>query len=226
MYIKKIIIHNFKSIENNEIIPFYKGLTIITGANGSGKTNIIDAVRFVLNNNGFKRLTSKQKEGLLFSGKNECSVAISCDYDGKNVSLMRRMTKNKSGLFSFRYYLNGINVNVEGYKNIINELKLNEIVENKQINTKQFVHNLKTSQIYIADNINSSLSENENVLVANFLNKKAKNKQIILVSMNKEIVSKANSVIEMPIKHKEDKLKSMAFSINGNAITLENWSLA
>lgn len=51
MYIKNIHIENFRNFHCIDI-PLKK-LTIVIGENDAGKTNFLDAVRLVLNNNGF-----------------------------------------------------------------------------------------------------------------------------------------------------------------------------
>ncbi|RLI61696.1 MAG: chromosome segregation protein SMC, partial [Promethearchaeia archaeon] len=47
VYIKRMICAGFKSFRKRTIINFDKGFTAIVGANGSGKSNIIDAFSFV-----------------------------------------------------------------------------------------------------------------------------------------------------------------------------------
>ncbi|MFC6718793.1 chromosome segregation protein SMC [Natrialbaceae archaeon GCM10025810] len=48
MYIKALVLDNFKSFGRKTRIPFYEDFTVVTGPNGSGKSNIIDAVLFAL----------------------------------------------------------------------------------------------------------------------------------------------------------------------------------
>jgi AAA15 family ATPase/GTPase len=49
MWIKEIIIDGFKSYKNRVVIPgFDSRFNAITGLNGSGKSNILDAICFVL----------------------------------------------------------------------------------------------------------------------------------------------------------------------------------
>jgi len=48
MYIKELVLDDFKSFGRKTRIPFYDDFTTISGPNGSGKSNIIDAVLFAL----------------------------------------------------------------------------------------------------------------------------------------------------------------------------------
>ena len=48
MYISELAIHGFKSFANKERLSFGEGVTAVVGPNGCGKTNIVDAVRWVL----------------------------------------------------------------------------------------------------------------------------------------------------------------------------------
>ena len=48
MYLKKIIISNFKTFNGSKELIFSKGYTILSGPNGSGKSNTLDAILFVL----------------------------------------------------------------------------------------------------------------------------------------------------------------------------------
>lgn len=49
MYIKEVILDGFKSYPNRTVISgFDKSFNAITGLNGSGKSNILDSICFVL----------------------------------------------------------------------------------------------------------------------------------------------------------------------------------
>lgn len=44
MYIDRIIIKNFRNINNQKIGPFSENINLLVGKNGSGKTNILEAL--------------------------------------------------------------------------------------------------------------------------------------------------------------------------------------
>jgi len=68
-YIKKIKMGGFKSFgPTTATITLDKGFTILTGPNGSGKTNIVDAVLFVLGESSARRLRSDSFSKLLYNG--------------------------------------------------------------------------------------------------------------------------------------------------------------
>ena len=72
-YIEKIEMKGFKSYGNRKVVvPLSKGFTAIVGANGSGKSNIGDAVLFVLGGLSAKAMRATRISDLIFAGsKNE-----------------------------------------------------------------------------------------------------------------------------------------------------------
>jgi len=72
--IKKIEIKGFKTFAEKTSITFDKGFTVITGPNGSGKTNIIDAVLFGLGELSAKRLRAENFSKLLFQGNPDSNL--------------------------------------------------------------------------------------------------------------------------------------------------------
>jgi len=74
-YIKKIELKGFKSFGLQTVkIIFDKGFTAITGPNGSGKTNIVDAVLFALGELSVKRLRAETAAGLIFQGSDKAGL--------------------------------------------------------------------------------------------------------------------------------------------------------
>ncbi|AFK23293.1 chromosome segregation protein SMC [Pyrococcus sp. ST04] len=68
-YIEKLELKGFKSYGNKKVvIPFSKGFTAIVGANGSGKSNIGDAILFVLGGLSAKAMRATRISDLIFAG--------------------------------------------------------------------------------------------------------------------------------------------------------------
>jgi chromosome segregation protein len=68
MRIKELQIFGFKSFPNKTIVKFSEGITAIIGPNGCGKTNILDALRWVLGEQSFSILRCNKNEELIFAG--------------------------------------------------------------------------------------------------------------------------------------------------------------
>ena len=73
--IKKLEMVGFKTFARKTTINFDKGLNVIMGPNGSGKTNIVDAIQFVLGELSVRILRATNFSALLFSGNNEVPKA-------------------------------------------------------------------------------------------------------------------------------------------------------
>ena len=67
-FIKKIEVNGFKTFGKKTTLVFDKGFTAITGPNGSGKTNIIDAVLFALGEMSARKLRATNFSNLIFHG--------------------------------------------------------------------------------------------------------------------------------------------------------------
>ena len=79
MFLKCIILKNFKSFARKTVLDFPYLFTAIVGPNGSGKSNIVDAIRWALGEQSFKNLRAEKGRDLIFSppvvGKNKNSSA-------------------------------------------------------------------------------------------------------------------------------------------------------
>jgi chromosome segregation protein len=74
-YIKKIELKGFKSFgPQTAKIVLDKGFTVITGPNGSGKTNIVDAVLFALGELSTRRLRAENAAKLIFGGSEKAGL--------------------------------------------------------------------------------------------------------------------------------------------------------
>lgn len=71
MFLSKLEIFGFKSFANRTNIAFNRGITGIVGPNGCGKTNIVDAIRWVLGEQKTTTLRSDKMENVIFNGTRE-----------------------------------------------------------------------------------------------------------------------------------------------------------
>ena len=72
--LKKIEVKGFKTFGKPTSILLEKGFTAITGPNGSGKTNVIDAVLFGLGELSSRRLRADNFAKLIFHGSPEAGL--------------------------------------------------------------------------------------------------------------------------------------------------------
>lgn len=75
MFLKRIILKNFKSFSGKTVLDFPCLFTAIVGPNGSGKSNIVDAIRWAFGEQSFKNLRAEKGRDLIFSGKSKGSSA-------------------------------------------------------------------------------------------------------------------------------------------------------
>jgi len=71
VFLKSIDIYGFKTFAEKTSILFRPGVTAIVGPNGCGKSNIVDAIRWVLGEANARSLRGEVMENVIFSGSDE-----------------------------------------------------------------------------------------------------------------------------------------------------------
>jgi len=116
LVLKKLIVHGFKSFADKVELSFENGITGVVGPNGCGKSNISDAVRWVLGEQSAKSLRGAKMEDVIFNGTEKrrkqafCEVSLVFDntdhslpIDFAEVAISRRVYRNGEG----EYQING-----------------------------------------------------------------------------------------------------------------------
>lgn len=116
MYLKQLVINGFKSFADRTRVDLRPGITAIVGPNGCGKSNIVDAIRWVLGEQSAKALRGGSMHDVIFSGTDKrkplqyCEVELifaDCEKElgtaFNEVSIVRRVARDDSS----DYFLNG-----------------------------------------------------------------------------------------------------------------------
>ncbi|MBU2976991.1 chromosome segregation protein SMC [Alteromonas sp. C1M14] len=119
MRLKSIKLAGFKSFVDPTTIPFVGEMTAVVGPNGCGKSNVIDAVRWVLGESSAKNLRGDAMTDVIFNGSSarkpvgQCSVELIFDNTSGRIggefanyaelSVKRLVTRDAQSF----YYLNG-----------------------------------------------------------------------------------------------------------------------
>jgi len=124
MRLKKIVLNGFKSFADKTEFDFNSNITAIVGPNGCGKSNVVDAVKWVLGEQKKKSLRSIQMTDVIFSGSGSRKPSgmaevtmIFTDVEGSpdesnDLEITRRLYKNGDS----QYMINNKNCRLKDIK--------------------------------------------------------------------------------------------------------------
>lgn len=153
MYFKKIEMIGFKSFADRTVIEFNGGFTAIVGPNGCGKSNVSDAIRWVLGEQSAKSLRGDNMQDVIFKGTEKrkslsyCEVTLTFDnsdrffnIDYDELSITRKLyrsgeseyqiNRNTCRLRDITDILFDSGIGKNGYS-VIGQGKVSEIVDEK-----------------------------------------------------------------------------------------------
>ena len=130
MRLKSLELKGFKSFAEKTIINFGEDVIGIVGSNGCGKSNIVDAIRWVLGEQKTKQLRSDSMTNVIFNGtktrKASGLAEVTLLFDNnkgilpmefQEVAIKRVLYKDGSG----EYYLNGIKCRLKDINNLLSD---------------------------------------------------------------------------------------------------------
>src|SRR4051812_6363022 len=115
MYLKSLELFGFKSFAPRTVMNFHRGVTCVVGPNGCGKSNVLDAIRWVLGEQSAKALRGGEMSDVIFSGTDsrqalgmaevsmcfaECEQELGLDWN--EVTITRRVYRDGGS----EYFLN------------------------------------------------------------------------------------------------------------------------
>uniref|UniRef100_A0A8C9HUV7 SMC hinge domain-containing protein n=1 Tax=Piliocolobus tephrosceles TaxID=591936 RepID=A0A8C9HUV7_9PRIM len=206
-FIKYIIVCNFKSYENENVIGPFSKFTAIIGPNGSGKSNLMDCICFVLGINN-KYLRAKNLKNLIYHKENEkldviskrkCYVKLIIERNKENVEIKR--TLNYKGVSNF--YINDKLVDHKEYTTFLRKNRIEtktktclifqgdieDIINKKPTELAKLFEYISGSDEYeqIYEDVKEKLKEKQ-ISCKNYLNDKKKIEQEI--KLHKALINK------------------------------------
>jgi len=116
LFLKRLDIFGFKSFADRTQIEFAGGITALLGPNGCGKSNVVDAVKWVLGEQAAKTLRAEKMEDVIFNGTEsrkplnvaEVTLTIANDegllpLDRPEIEIQRRLYRSGES----EYHING-----------------------------------------------------------------------------------------------------------------------
>jgi chromosome segregation protein len=127
MFLKRLTILGFKSFADRTDIAFHDGITALLGPNGCGKSNVVDAVKWVLGEHAIKSLRAEKMEDVIFGGTEtrkplnvaEVTLTIANDagllpLDLPEIEIKRRLYRSGES----EYFINGAQVRLKDIREL------------------------------------------------------------------------------------------------------------
>ncbi|MFP4302999.1 MAG: chromosome segregation SMC family protein, partial [Spirochaetaceae bacterium] len=153
MFLKSIDLFGFKSFADKSKIEFTGGISALLGPNGCGKSNVVDAIKWVLGEQATKSLRAERMEDVIFNGTDsrkalnvaEVTLTLSNDtgilsLDMPEITVKRRLYRSGES----EYFINGASVKLKELRelfydtgigkssySIMEQGKIDQILSNK-----------------------------------------------------------------------------------------------
>ncbi|WP_273412120.1 chromosome segregation protein SMC [Corynebacterium appendicis] len=161
MHLTSLTLKGFKSFASATTMKFEQGICAVVGPNGSGKSNVVDALAWVMGEQGAKNLRGGKMEDVIFAGAGDrkqlgrAEVTLTFDNtDGRlpieysSVAITRRMFRDgaseyeingsKARLMDIQELLSDSGIGREMHI-IVGQGKLNEILESRPEDRRAFI---------------------------------------------------------------------------------------
>ncbi len=161
MYLKSLTLKGFKSFASPTTLRFEPGITAVVGPNGSGKSNVVDALAWVMGEQGAKTLRGGKMEDVIFAGTSSraplgrAEVTVTIDnsdsalpIEYSEVSITRRMFRDGAS----EYEINGSACRLMDVQELLSDSgigremhvivgqgKLSEILESRPEDRRAFI---------------------------------------------------------------------------------------
>jgi chromosome segregation protein len=130
LQLQSLHLTGFKTFASPTLIEFAEGITAVVGANGSGKSNLVDALRWALGEQSMRDLRGRRAEDVIFSGSQSRKPSAMAEVrltfgnetgwfpiDSSEVELTRRLYRSSEG----EYLLNGDRVRLRDVADVVRE---------------------------------------------------------------------------------------------------------
>jgi chromosome segregation protein len=127
VFLKRIELFGFKSFADKTEIEFTNGISALLGPNGCGKSNVVDAIKWVLGEQATKSLRAEKMEDIIFNGTedrkplNVAEVTLTLENDENLLSLDTPEIAVKRRLFrngDSEYYINNTPVKLRDVREL------------------------------------------------------------------------------------------------------------